>query len=490
MKKLLSLVLVALMVLPFGMLSATTITADEGTVLYVKEGGTGDGSSADNALPSIFAANEIAASKTEDVTIKFVGTVTIDGTDTEKFVGTYYEEPAHANKITWTGADADSKIVIVTAKNTSDTKAKYYCMGGELKIENIDIEISGHKVFVIITHLHDIEVGEGVTVTNPSTAAETISIYGAVSSTYNKSPYYDAETATHTVNPTITIKSGSFKQVVAYIGNASTNLTAAKTPFGKTVVLNGDVTFNVSGANTYIYQIYPVCNSYNTVTNCTINLDGGIIGRFVGATDRKYTKGIVSYGPSGTVGTYTLYITENFDLNAQTALIGNDGNSKQEFMLALCGATANKDFAGAIDDPMLGTYILKLDAAIYDAAIAETNKINFATFDDVQKVEKTVEPEDTTPVEPEDTTPVEPEDTTPVETEPAETEPTETEPAATEPAETEPAETEPAETEPSEETEQPGNVPTGDASMLTVVVTAIAVASLGVVIILKKRENA
>ena len=73
MKKFLALILVALMVVPFGMLATTSISAAGNTDLYVKDGGTGDGSSADKALPSLDAANQVAASLTTDVTIKFVG---------------------------------------------------------------------------------------------------------------------------------------------------------------------------------------------------------------------------------------------------------------------------------------------------------------------------------------------------------------------------------------------------------------------------------
>ena len=78
MRKLMSLLLVALMIVPFGALAATGISADSETVLYVKEGGTGDGSSADSALASIDAANKIAVTKAGDVTIKIVGTITFD----------------------------------------------------------------------------------------------------------------------------------------------------------------------------------------------------------------------------------------------------------------------------------------------------------------------------------------------------------------------------------------------------------------------------
>ncbi|MBQ2863757.1 MAG: hypothetical protein IJE84_06225, partial [Clostridia bacterium] len=378
MKKLLSLILVALMVLPFGILATVGVSAAE-EVIYVKDGATGNGSSADNALGSLAAANAVATAKTTDVTIKFVGTYTLDGTDTTLFVDNYYKEAAHTNKITWAGADASSKLIIKT-----DAAARYYVIGGEFAVKDLAIEIDGTKVFVLVTNLHDVTVETGVTVTNPNAASETISIYGALKATYESSPYYNADTRTHTANPTVTVKSGSFKQIVGYMGNASTALTAAKLGGDKTVTLNGKVTLNVTGADTYIYQLYPVCNSYNTVTDCDITLDGGIIGRFVAATDRKYSKGIVTYGPSGVNGTYTVYLTKNFDLAAQSALVGVE--LAGEFAGAICGATANDDFAGALDDAGLGTYILKADAEVFDAVNAETVKINKATFDDVKKV--------------------------------------------------------------------------------------------------------
>ena len=424
MKKLLSLVLVALMVLPFGILGATGISADEGKVLYVKEGGTGDGSSAENALPSIFAATEIATAMTEDVTIKFVGAVTIDGTDAEKFVGNYYNEARHTNTITWSGVDASSSLTFITAKDASDGAAKYWSMGGNLKIENIAIQVSGHKVFVIITNLHDVEIGEGVTVSNPTNASETICIYGALEATYEACPYYNAETGVHTANPKITVKSGSFKQINPYLGNASTRLTEAKS--GKpTVKLDGDVTITISGADTYVFQVYAVCNSYNTVNNCTITLDGGIIGRFVGATDRKYAKGIVTYGASGTIGTYTLYLTKNFDITKQELLVG-DANST-EFMHALCGVTANKDFAGGIHNESLGEHLIKADKEIYDIIKANIIKINFDSFDKLGLVDGEnitwEELHTNEPVNPDNPGTTDPSESTPVETaEPEETE--------------------------------------------------------------------
>ena len=258
MKKFLALLLVALMVVPFGMMATTSVSAAGNTDIYVKDGGTGDGTTADKAVGSLSAANQIAAGLTTDVTIKFVGTVTEDGTAYTDF---RYNEPAHTNKITWTGADATSKLVFKT-----DAAARFYVLGGELCIKNLAMETNGTKVFAIITNLYDFTVDEGVTCENPQSAIDTITVYGiqrqsqsgVLIETWNDNPFFDEETKTHKANPTITVKSGAFKQICGYIANASNNLIDQ-------CKLDGKVTIKISGADTRIHQVYAVCNSYNTV---------------------------------------------------------------------------------------------------------------------------------------------------------------------------------------------------------------------------------
>lgn len=366
MKKLLSLILVALMVLPFGAFASVGAFADGEEVIYVKAGGKGDGSSADSPLGSLESANKLAAKKDADVIIKFVGNFTFDATGyTDK---SKYDEPAHKNKITWAGNDADATLTI----KTTDA-ARYYSMGGELAIKDLNIEIDGAKVLVILTNLYDFTAEEGVTIQNPQSEIDTITVCGALKSYFNNE-FYDASTKTHTANPTITVKSGRFKQLVPYFLNSSNMVPGVK--------LDGKVTVNISGEDTYVYQAYASANSYNTVTDCEIVLDGGIIGRFVGNSDRKYNSGMMKHGAAGALGTYTLYITKNFDFDKQDALVG--AASDGEFYQGLCGTTANKDYLNSAGDELLGTFILKLDDEIADQALQESIKINLDTFD--QKV--------------------------------------------------------------------------------------------------------
>ena len=94
-------------------------------------------------------------------------------------------------------------------------------------------------------------------------------------------------------------------------------------------------------------------------------------------------------------------------------------------------------------------------------------------------------PTEPKPTEPKETEPkeTEPKETEPKETEPKETEPKETEPKETEPKETEPKETEPEPTEP-EKTED--KLPkTGDSSHVKIFFTAMVMALVGMVVLIK-----
>lgn len=404
MKKFLSLVLVALMVLPFGALATVGVSAAE-EVIYVKDGATGNGSAADNALGTLAEANTLAATKTTDVTIKFVGTVNLDAT---AFEASYYNEPAHANKVTWTANDASSKLVVKTG-----TAARYYVMGGELCIKDLTIDIEGSKVLAIVTQLHDLTVDTGVTIanTNEAKAIETVVIYGL--SKVDHKAYYNEDANKDVVNPSITLKSGKYKQVVGYIANFNITGEGADAPrYAR--YLDGKLTITISG-NAWADKVYAVCNAFNVVKDCDIVLDGGTIGSYLCATDRAYDNGevtsrdMVSFGkPSGVSGTYTLYITKNFKLADQSTLTGLASNA----FIGLSGTTASPYYAGALDDANLGTYVLKADAEVYNAVDAETVKINKVTFDRVEKVEApvTTAPSDTTAA-PSDTT-APPSDTT------------------------------------------------------------------------------
>ena len=116
MKKFLSLLLVALMIVPFGMLGATGVSAAE-TTLYVKAGGSGNGSSEAQAIGSYDNALQVAAQLNTDVKIIICGTVELD-------VQASYYEPDHEKKFTITGKDASAKLNLLTADKQAYSQIK------------------------------------------------------------------------------------------------------------------------------------------------------------------------------------------------------------------------------------------------------------------------------------------------------------------------------------------------------------------------------
>ncbi len=377
MKKFLSLVLVALMVIPFGIFTATGVSAAD-EVIYVKDGATGNGSSADNALGSFDDGIKAAAAKSGNVTVKFVGEVSLDMTSDD------YNETTHTNTITWTGNDANSKLVV-------NSNTKYYRMGGDLVIKDLYIEIANQNYLFLVTNLYDITVDEGVTIKNADEANKsyTAKIYGIVAQDTKPDPIAAAKPANcwneakgmYVANPTITLKSGSFDQVVGFMANH--NLTPMTIDGAEQKMnLDGTVTINISG-DTYVNKLYIVCNSFNTATKGVVNLNGGVIGSYFGASDRPYAGGnsrtMSAWGMSGVTESLTFNIGKDFSVAAQTQLTGMKSNA----FYGISGTTASPlGYKEALSEANLGEYVLKIDDSIYDAVMASTiiNKDSFEKF--------------------------------------------------------------------------------------------------------------
>jgi membrane peptidoglycan carboxypeptidase len=122
----------------------------------------------------------------------------------------------------------------------------------------------------------------------------------------------------------------------------------------------------------------------------------------------------------------------------------------------------NDPLDGYLDSFYGGDYPTETWTTYMQQALEGEKVMQFPEPAELQGVEPTFVPPETTAVEvtepaetePTTTTPTtEPTETEPTETEPTETEPTETEPTETEPTETEPTETEPTESEPTSPTE-------------------------------------
>ena len=104
MKKLLSLLLVCLMVLPFGIIAGIEISAADNTI-YLSDSGndTNDGASAATPVQTITKAYQLLGAQG--------GTIIVAGTFTQKAA---FHAPTHVGKVTIKGLDASSVYTNVT----------------------------------------------------------------------------------------------------------------------------------------------------------------------------------------------------------------------------------------------------------------------------------------------------------------------------------------------------------------------------------------
>ena len=322
----------------------------DGEIIYVKAGGTGDGSSEDNAFGSITDAVDASADKDKEVRVVIVGTVDFD-------FSASYSEPTRKHKLTIMGKDSSAKLRVKTS-------GKVWTIGGEFEMRELNIEITKNSSFVFTTQFYYTTFGEGLNVTNTSGAKEpkSISVRTVDSNTTRK---YNSKKKCYIGRSTIILKSGMFEDVCAFAHNgAKGNLSGTcKVYIGPDAVVNNlTVSRNVN----------------KTATNAEIIIDGGVIRRFMAVTDRNIST--LGTKKSGVTGTFKVVITKNTDINAGW----NHTNIVETYFHGLSGCSPSKDNA----ESHLGraNYILEIEESVYDA-VTESAKVRLSTFDSVVKIE-------------------------------------------------------------------------------------------------------
>ena len=156
MKRIASLVLCALVVLTSCVLFAVPVSAAE-KVVYVKDGGTGDGSSQAAPLGSLEDAFKALA--TSGGTIKVVDVITLvpNATATAE-TAEYFIEPAHDRQITITSADPANK-----AQLSFPLECPWYALNGVTVFENIKLVNNTFDQFCrFLARGNHITMGEGL----------------------------------------------------------------------------------------------------------------------------------------------------------------------------------------------------------------------------------------------------------------------------------------------------------------------------------------
>ena len=215
-----------------------TVIAEKGTVVYLKDGGTGDGKSFSSAVGTFLDAYE-ALDLTKDCTIVICGTFTTPKSN-------YAYDGSFGGSVTFTS--------LYDGVDYRETGAKFvfmpYCYGSacETRFENIDLVSGGTGTnggVVFVAQHHPFTLGEGVSISGGdnltgSTIARSFTIIGGY---YTKvgSPVMNDNRDTK-----ITVLSGSKIYIVAVNRGIAGNYGGADIYIGG----NAEVgTFNATSAN-------------------------------------------------------------------------------------------------------------------------------------------------------------------------------------------------------------------------------------------------
>lgn len=260
MKKLLSVLLAAILCT----VMAFAISAAD---VYVNDGGTGDGTTAEIPMGSIYDA--FAAIADEGGTVHIVETYT----STEPFV-----EPAHSAPITVTGGE----FVFQCEKN------RWY-LNGETVFENIKItETNVKNGAVIVAQFNPIVMGENVITPEKTYLLGGHQLDGMKTDT---EAALAAEGKTVDKDSYVTVKSGTYHVVSGFSRGASdafyTGTSHISIEGGKVNLLMGgpcngstanNAEINVSGGE--VSTLYTSSNStFRLNGDCVVNISGGTVNK-------------------------------------------------------------------------------------------------------------------------------------------------------------------------------------------------------------------
>ena len=212
MKKILALFFCLLTVC---MLAFAVHAADhDRTVVYLKDGGTGDGSSPDSAYDTLTKCHD-ALDLSKDCTI------VVCGPYTQSVSWVYREKTGFDGCVTFTSV-YDGVDYRATAGAKYMAKAVRFSCFGEYRFENLDFEALGTNFLVVAQH-NPFTIGEGVTVTGSQmkggNIASSFAILGGWQKGFNDPPAADDR------DTNITVLSGAKFYIVPFSRQIEGNYT-------------------------------------------------------------------------------------------------------------------------------------------------------------------------------------------------------------------------------------------------------------------------
>ena len=308
MKKIFALLLTALLAVS---LFVTAGAAGDKTVVYLKDGGTGDGSTADAAVGTMTDAYA-ALDLSKDCTIVICGTYT----QTDRFdYGVDYDGSVTITSV-YGGMDYRSSGAAYTF-----SASRFTCYGATT-FENLDFVCTGTNLLVV-GQCNPLKIGEGVTMTGDGmpggSVAKSFCLLGGYQDGQGVPPAESDE------DTSITVLSGSKIYVIPFSRNilakytGTANITiggsadvavlhgSAAYPDGITV---GDVNVTITG-NAHIKNFYG-CTQDTTANSYTFNWESGTIDAFYWVCPNTSSKMITINNPTVLKVSDAVKATDNY----------------------------------------------------------------------------------------------------------------------------------------------------------------------------------
>ncbi len=259
------------------------VAASAANVVYLKDGGAGDGSSPENAVNTLTKAHNALDLTRDDATIVVCGPYT-------QSVNWLYSGGEFAGTVTFTSV-YDGVDYRESANAVYNIGAvRFLCLGNN-RFENLSFNCTGANCVIVGQH-YGVTLGEGVSVSGDKLAGTAIANSFAIIGGYQDGT--SLAVADSSADTNVTVLSGDKLYIVPFsrgvegaVYTGTANITvggtakvgvlhgSAATPDGVTL---GDVKITLEGS-AYVDKFYG-CTNNVTVNSYTFNWNGGTIGAF------------------------------------------------------------------------------------------------------------------------------------------------------------------------------------------------------------------
>ncbi len=347
MIRLLSLFLCAVMLAPSLCIAAASdttcraVTSSETAVVYLREGGTGDGSTEASPIGTLSAAMKAAAAYGVTAKIQVIGEYRMD------FASGAFSSPSHTNLIVISGKGTYGKIY---ADTTNGDYAKWY-LNGDLQFEDIELGFFPWRLF-FITQFHDLYMLDGITMTEGSNKIGIIPAISSTSKTFDGKKYNG--------DYKIVLLSGVYDAVTLFAqGGAKGDLA-------------GGVTL-VFGNTAEAWRIHVSHKIAKSVDRAHIYLDGGVVHTGVAYHDIPKSTTDVS-GVAGAREDFKITVTDNFDIE-NSFTVGFPSDPAR--FGGISGTSVYLDGSACVGNEALGSYTMEIETDVYDDVTAHVNEDTF-----------------------------------------------------------------------------------------------------------------